>query len=367
MPGSDDELQHFDISDIGKGLSAAGKAIGDTFASLTGQKKNKSGKTVKRGDTKDSKLKVKAKGAKKGEKKRTGDYKGGKKDRKWKQHIYGERHRNEHGKWVYDTDGVKRDKNFENFAEIKRDKRGNETIKYHEFGPLEKVAGSLTTVLGLLNGDVLDNGKKFIGMVIEGINQTGAAIRQQGKERDETGLPKQDKQLSKEEDLHMVNPGYANMDGGSQSNCPLTSVAYEMRRRGYEVTARQTDAGFERGQLTSCFKDAEVWSIETPESSIMVDMKNMKYTNPDLVEAVTEQMSSEPEGSRGIAFCTWYPANSGGHVFNYEIEQGEPVIYDAQSGQKLPISEYGDHALTWDYYRTDNLELRTDEVKKVVK
>ena len=29
MPGSDDELQHFDISDIGKGLSAAGKAIGD--------------------------------------------------------------------------------------------------------------------------------------------------------------------------------------------------------------------------------------------------------------------------------------------------------------------------------------------------
>ena len=83
MPGSDDELQHFDISDIGKGLSAAGKAIGDTFSRLTGQKKNKSGKTVKKEDKKDSKVKVKAKGVKKGEKKRTGKYKGGKKDREW--------------------------------------------------------------------------------------------------------------------------------------------------------------------------------------------------------------------------------------------------------------------------------------------
>ena len=375
MPSSDDELQHFDISDIGKGLSAAGKAIGDTFASLTGQKKNKSGKTVKKSDKKDSKVKVKAKGAKKSEKKRTGKYKGGKKDREWKNHKYGERHRNKDGKWVYDIDGVDRDKlgslgAAQNNQFTTRRKDGKKNVEWKEFPLLAKILEPATYLKDLTDGKVIEAGTKFMGYLKEGANQLAALGRQFGSKTDDTGLPLKDgaeADDTKEDDLRLANPGYSNKDGGSQSNCPACSMAYEMRRRGYEVTARESDQGLPGDQLASFFKDPEVYNVQPAYDNVYIDWQKGEYVNEGLSAAVQDQMSREEDGSRGVAWVNWYPQGSGGHIFNYEVENGEVVIYDGQPGEKHKLSDYSNKAATWDYYRTDNLEPNIDEIKKVIK
>ena len=58
--------------------------------------------------------------------------------------------------------------------------------------------------------------------------------------------------------------------------------------------------------------------------------------------------------------------NFGAYLVAYEKENGNAVIYDAQTGQKVKIDDYIDTADSVGYFRTDNLEINYDAAKKVV-
>lgn len=401
---SDDSLEHFDLDDLKKAASSAGKAIGETVnnaGKAIGNAANNASKVVAKvsksaGKIADDVVKSASKAAgdatraasktvsdvskaagktaqdiskaankavddagkaiKNIGKKRTGDYKGGKKDREWKNHEYGERHRDENGKWRYDTDGNGSKSKKKDSEYAIRDEVIQEPVNLKEPSPLYKALQFLNPTK-LLNID---------GFVDEWGKQAMAKVRQFGKETDETGLPLKDEneQWDKEDDMKIANPGWNNDDAMSQNNCPCTSMAYEMRRRGYEVTARQTDAGLSAEEIQNFFEDPDVITVGFDPSRV-IEVDGVKH-NEGLAEAASIQMSTEEEGSRGVAYVQWLN-QSGGHIFNYEIENGEPVIYDAQPGEKHSLRDYAANSSSWTYYRTDNLEPKYDEIRKVVK
>ena len=242
-------------------------------------------------------------------------------------------------------------------------------MDWKDFPLLAKLLEPAVYLNDLTDGRIIEAGQKFTGLFKEGINQLAAFGRQLGSKTDDTGLPLKDGAEvddTKEEDMKIVNPGWENKDGGSQMNCPGTSMAYEMRRRGYEVTAKETHLGLPMDQLSSFFKDPEVYNVQPAYDNVYIDETN-SYFNEGLAVSVYDQMKREDEGSRGVAWINWYPEGTGGHIFNYEVENGEVVIYDGQTGEKHDVLDYAARAATWDYYRTDNLEPNIDEIKKVIK
>lgn len=364
------ELEHFDLSDISKWLSGAQKSakklfkpVGDTVsktANSLGNSLSKIGNSI----------------AKAGTTKNTTNYGEKGKDREWKNHKWVARKRNKDGKWIYDYgDGFPDEKKGSKSEQTKSGKqkigtkvdnlyKADKNIKLSEPSLLDKAMGFVSnlgqTLFAPSIGENVQGAKNFIGTIKEGYNQAKSSITKLMSKKDsKTGLALKSEKTSKSDDLKSVNPGWENQDGYSQNNCPCCSVAYDMRRRGYEVTAKETARGLTSEQCVSFYKNPKVHTV-------VADNRDVSPERRGLTKEVTKEMAKEPDGSRGIAFMDWYPGNTGGHMVSYEVENGKVYIYDAQSGEKLKLSEYSDMAISFSYYRTDNLEPDYDQIKKVV-
>ncbi len=290
--------------------------------------------------------------------------KGSKYGREWKEHKWIARKRNADGKWIYDYgNGFPGEGKLGASTVFKLNKHiwTDKNIKLAEPGIVDKLLSPAVGLGQVLLGPSLDEkiagGKQFLGSIAEGLNHLKLSIDKIGSETDpKSGLTLKKEDQGKEYDLDMANPGWENPDGGSQYNCPCCSVAYDMRRRGFDVNAKQTSVGLSESQIVTMYKDPVVHDVYLDKTD--------KAKGYSLSDAAEEQLSTEPDGSRGIAWMTWN--GGGGHAVAYEIENGVPYIYDAQPGTKVPIDEYVDNATTFTYYRTDNLEPDYEQVKKVV-
>lgn len=293
------------------------------------------------------------------------------KDYEWKKHKWIARKRDKNGKWIYDYgDGFPGEKKNKNLGSTTYDPTDPNSPaynrKYYEddpankVSPISKVAKFLEPFVGLglaltspSMQERIEGGKIFVGSMIEHAKDLKHAVRKMGAKIDEkTGLPLKKTQTSKEDDLDSVNPGYNVMDGSSQMNCPCCTVAYDLRRRGYEVIAKEDVNGCNYKRLKELYKNPDIKYVQGD---------NTDTSNTD---AIKKQMTKEPNGSSGYAFVQW--GSGGGHVFNYEIENGEPVIYDGQSGKKLPLSDYAERCKEWTYFRTDNIEPNYESMKEFV-
>lgn len=159
----------------------------------------------------------------------------------------------------------------------------------------------------------------------------------------ENGYPIKRSNVSKEQDLKIVNPTYKSTTVTSSNNCALCTVAYDMRRRGYDVIARQNAP------------ISLLYDINKDDIGVMY--KNSKNIVTNTAENSIKRMSNEPEGSRGALFMSW--GSGGGHVVAYEIENGKPVIYDAQIGKKtsdILNSDYAKDSTNWSFTRLDNAD-----------
>ena len=290
--------------------------------------------------------------------------------REWKNHKWIARKRDKNGKWIYDYgDGFPGEKGI--FG--KNGGVSPEDIKLYEPSMAEKI---LTPLVGLgkaLTGasleDIINGGKEFVGGFLAlGKRLHSNAEKEKAGFDSSNGLRrKASGDKGKDYDLANANPEWDLKDGGSQSNCPCCSFAYDLRRRGYEVTAKQTRTGLPENQITSFYKDPDVKTVK-PKTRANINQSIDSYRKEygkNLSRAVEEQFKSEPDNSRGVCWMTW-SNGSGGHIVAYEKENGVTKLYDAQSGEKLNINEYVDNASDFKYYRTDNLEPNYDMMKKVV-
>lgn len=149
------------------------------------------------------------------------------------------------------------------------------------------------------------------------------------------------------------------------TNCACCGLAYEMRRRGYDVQAGLSDAA-----ANIAFGDAK---------SLGTFFSGAEYNSASGVSDLASKLSSMPDGSRGIL----YGITTGGaeHVINWEVSGGTviyvdgqnqrvyteeelrqiyPAAYPAEYLEKMEAS--GKDAMT--YVRTDNLDADVDALNR---
>lgn len=112
-------------------------------------------------------------------------------------------------------------------------------------------------------------------------------------------------------------------------NCNRCVVAYEARRRGYNVVAQPTYQGDNFGERVIAPDgtiNARWQGAFQGAKTTMVGAR----TSSQVVQNINTQMADWGNGSRAVVGVTW--KGGGGHVFNVERQNGRNYFVDAQAG-----------------------------------
>ena len=161
--------------------------------------------------------------------------------------------------------------------------------------------------------------------------------------------------MTPNDDMAACNPKYS--EGGVyKNNCISCALAYDMRRRGYDVKSAPIDTtsatngslpvqlGFYKGEKLEIFKVSS--DLDTA------------------VKQFTKNIVGYGDGSRGMLRIRW--KNGDGHAAVWEVDDGSVVVRDPQNNTIVNLSDYVRRAKTFYYFRTDNLE-PTEKVTRFVK
>jgi len=170
--------------------------------------------------------------------------------------------------------------------------------------------------------------------------------------------------LTEEEDTKEINEKY-NENIDYQNNCILSTAAYELRRRGYDVEAKpdQTNGvGLSSNHIKEWYENANPVSLNGYNPLNIFD-KNRFDKPADLARVTKSILKDNPPGSRGNISVGWKGLESG-HSLIYEVDDSNNVIIrDAQvaatSKQSTPqLPELLTLVDNMAYTRTDNLKLK---------
>ena len=162
-------------------------------------------------------------------------------------------------------------------------------------------------------------------------------------------------ETNQNEDMAACNPKY--LKGGVyKNNCISCALAYDMRRRGYDVESSPIDTtSATNGSLPvqlGFYKGEKLEVFEVPKD----------------LYAATKQFSNQilkyGDGSRGMLRIRW--KNGDGHAAVWEVNGNSVIIRDPQNNTIIDLSDYMRRAKTFYYFRTDNLE-PTEKVTRFVK
>ncbi|MGI6500024.1 MAG: toxin glutamine deamidase domain-containing protein [Anaerostipes sp.] len=139
-----------------------------------------------------------------------------------------------------------------------------------------------------------------------------------------------------EQDIEIVNPNYyTSSDTRSwRYNCQRCVMAYEARRRGYNVVAkpRGTD-----GERLPIMMDPKGWP-SVYKNFQLIDCSANLGTGAKI--RVDDTVKNWGDNARGIVRVRWKPeCGGGGHVFIVERVNGVTRYMDPQNG-KLDVSKY---------------------------
>lgn len=239
-----------------------------------------------------------------------------------------------------------------------------------------------------------------LGVGIKGSLDRKHAIKLNEKNEnidEKTGLKlKTNPNMSYKDDLKKVNPGYNNFNLNTKNNCVLCSMAYEMRRRGYDAISREASEGYSDDVWEKIFNKAKVErtnvvsskhqnAVDTFQNIIQnKNTENSLDNRKALSKAVavlnrdkaykrekansTLDLMSKQGNSRGTILVSW--GNGSGHSMAYEVKDGHVKILDAQinkefSGEKAKKLLY--NTIDQRIVRLDNLKINKENIKKVVR
>ena len=151
-------------------------------------------------------------------------------------------------------------------------------------------------------------------------------------------------------DMAACNRQYSK-GGVYKNNCISCALAYDLRRRGYDVEAAPIDTtSATNGSLPvqlGFYKGEKLEMFEVPSD----DEAAMKQ--------FSDRILKYGDGSRGLLRIRW--KNGDGHAAIWEVSGDAVVIRDPQNNTTVDLSDYLRRAKTFYYFRTDNLKL-TDKV-----
>lgn len=170
---------------------------------------------------------------------------------------------------------------------------------------------------------------------------SGSGIIKARKESAYEGIPRSWKKIEGSVDsLRAVNPKYSSGNEAYTKNCTNCISAYEMRKRGYNVTARPATKN-------------HYLSKHPEEAWIGADVQKTTGTG---LEDIMNASESWPDGARAEIAVTWRGGNRG-HVFVAEKVNGGIRFYDVQSGERVSSKQFSfveENKTT--FWRIDNLE-----------
>lgn len=163
-------------------------------------------------------------------------------------------------------------------------------------------------------------------------------------ESDKTGFIKKVKDMTADEDMKYVNDGRRfnpafDLRGHFSNNCQKCSIAYEMRRRGYDVKAGETPGGEYTSDIFKIFKGLDAddpthhIKLDADEAPSLFNFNIPKPSNPKKdAEAFVEAAQKLGKNSRGV--CS-LQSMMGGHSVAWENDKhGNVVLRDCQIGKK---------------------------------
>lgn len=157
-------------------------------------------------------------------------------------------------------------------------------------------------------------------------------------------------------------------------NCAYCTMAYDLRRRGYNVEAKGNTSGLglSASDIANCYTNIRTGK---PPTVVMSNTfyKSLSLTNitslakagdttryqyvTSLASYCVEQYG---EGSRGALGIAWSKESGGsGHSLAWEVKDGEFVVYDAQNSTQLTMNglyTYSSYADSMTIIRLDDCE-----------
>lgn len=202
-----------------------------------------------------------------------------------------------------------------------------------------------------------------------------------------------DKIFKTVEDMDKVNETYNPYDPKTSQNCANCSVAYELRRRGYDVEAKDNGGDWDYNgagyRFYDYFKNADVLCVNGDGStfsqnekfarkiwgsginlvSALVYKKDLQYAilpqnyTPQSIEKAIAK--NNPPGSRGMIDVEWKAG--GAHSIVYEVDStGKVTIRDSQTYDEYTVDELASRVKKVRITRTDNLQLKEGILDAVV-
>ena len=162
-----------------------------------------------------------------------------------------------------------------------------------------------------------------------------------------------------DEDMEAVNPIYhTNNKSHYNENCGACTIAYDLRRRGYDVAAVDEDtyrkSGGTLNDLVDCYDDAKLIDMSYIARKYNISEKSSTgHPTKELVSCMEKEMLSEGDGARGNFLTVW--SLGGGHSISWEVENGEIVYRDCQTNEKVELDKWLGMSDEFYYFRTDNL------------
>lgn len=116
-------------------------------------------------------------------------------------------------------------------------------------------------------------------------------------------------------------------------NCTKCVVAYELRRRGYDVVARPLY------EINDHFR--EIWThAMSPDGVELTGYPVYGGSGEEIMSYAEDLIKSFDDGARFIVQCSW--KGGGAHVFNAELLGGSVRFVDPQIGEDVGISTFKD-------------------------
>ena len=172
-------------------------------------------------------------------------------------------------------------------------------------------------------------------------------------------LPLKNKATTLDEDMAAVNPMYnTNNKDHYNENCGACTIAYDLRRRGYDVAAVDEDTYHKSGgtlnDLVDCYDNAKLIDMSYIARKYNISEKSSTgHPTKELVSCMEKEMLSEGDGARGNFLTVW--SLGGGHSISWEVENGEIVYRDCQTNEKVELDKWLGMSDEFYYFRTDNL------------
>ena len=239
---------------------------------------------------------------------------------------------------------------------LDHDKEGK---KHHEF----KTAVAVTTAVNA----IANPGGAIVGLGVLGVEAALAKgkVKRYFKDREnapvdgKTGIPLKTRDMSERQDLAMVNPEFRSFNDNSKNNCCLCSVAYDLRRRGFDVTAETASVGYFTEEWTRWYPKAKIERASDKN-------EKGKSTIRAMANNTIKALEAQPDGARGTLLIQM-SMYGGGHSMIYEKKNGKLRFLDGQSNTiyRFPKLFLMENARSAEYVRLDNVEPDWKAIREV--